>query len=642
MAQIEDVVILSVETGQAVKSVGELRSNVKAYREILKDAEIGSKEYQDAVKGLAENQNALRNAMHASTASLDEVTQAAKGMGESYNALVARMATLKEEFRSTSDAARRADLGKQIKSVNDQLKAMDAEQGNFSRNVGNYTNSVLDAFNKMGGGVSSVINPIKNVTGALQVMSQTPAVAILGLLASLLMKITSAMKSSEEGAQGLSKALAPLRAIGDAATRTLQALGDVVVGLVDKFGKLANSIFGVNEATKERIALAEQEAQLAGQSRETTMRNAEAERDAAELRAKAADKATYSAKERLEFLKQAGNLEKQISQRNYEDAKLNYEIIKQRNSLSKSSKEDLDKEAQAYAAMVNAERGYYEKVRSINAGIARAMKEDATSAANAVKAMKEAYDAPDFDAQLADDDSAEWLARQQREEERARAEADRALAQAVQKQAIRDEAARVQLEAEQALTAALKAEQEQQAADAQLAAEQMQKAWATSVQAVASVLSSLADVYEANADGSSKAEKRIKAIRIAAASISTIQGAVGAYMQSVASIPPPAGIITGIAQAATVTAAGLAQIAKMRSTSLDGTSATGTVSSMTSSAPVAVSAPSLPAATPTALATLATDTQTLNAIGSQRVYILASDIEASDNARKVRVQETTF
>lgn len=640
MAEIEEVTILRVDTGDSVRTIGQLREEVKQYRQQMNDAEVGSAEFTSALGKMTAAQDEIKRAMNEGKIALDQNADGTAALGKSYNALTAELANLRQAWKATTDQTERANLATRITGINDELKQMDASIGNYQRNVGNYTNSVLDAFSKMGGGVSGIINPIKSATGALQLMSQTPAVAILGLLATALTKVTSALKSSEANTQALNKALAPLRALGDAATRTLQTLGGVVVKLVEGFGKLAAAITGTNEATKERISLAEQEARLAQQTRETTVKNAEAERDAAELRAKAADRANYTAKERLDFLKQAGELEKQISQRAYEDAKAQYEIIKQRNALTQSSAEDLQQEADAYAAMVRAETGYYEKIRSINAGIARAMKEDASSAAKSVKEMKAAYEVPDFDADLAEDDSAEWLARQQRDEERARAEADRALAAATQKQAIADEAARVRLETEQALTDALKAEQERQAADAKAAAEQMQKAWMGSVQAVGAVLGSLADIYEANSDGSERAEKRIKNIRIAAATISTLQGAVGAYMQSVASIPPPAGIITGVAQAATVTAAGLAQIAKMRATSTSGEGATGTPSF--SSPSVAVSAPSLPAATPTALATLATDTQTLNAIGSQRVYILASDLEANDNARKVRINETTF
>lgn len=637
----DEVVILRVDTGAAVKSVADLRFNIAEYKKALNDAEIGTAEYKEALAGLTTNQNALRNAMHASTASLADVSKAAQGIGNSYNALVAQMAKLKEEFRSTNDVARRNELGAQIDGINTKLKNLDAQQGNFGRNVGNYTKSVVDAFSKMGGSVSSVINPIKAATGALDVMGKTPVVAILGLLATVLMKVVSALNSSEESTNALNKALAPLRVLGDAATRTLQALGDVVVKLVDRFTKLTNAIFGTNEATKERIQLAEREAQLAGQSRETTMKNAEAERDAAELRAKAADKATYSAKERLDFLKQAGELEKQIADRNYQDAKLNYEIIKQRNSLTKSSKEELDKEAQAYAAMVNAETSYYEKVRSINSGIARAMKEDATSAATAVKEMKDAYEVPDFDATLADDDAADWLARSEKAEAAMDKENAAIFANLTKQQEIRDEANAQRLAAEKAVTDAIAAEREKQKKADEEAAKNMATAWKQSVAAVADVMNSLADIYEANADGSAKAENKVKALRIASATISTIQGAIGAYMQSVATIPPPAGIIAGAAQAATVTAAGLAQIAKMRSTAIS-TSSTATATSAATFPSATASAPAQPIASPASLATLATDTQLLNKLNDQRVYILASDIEASNDARRVQVSETTF
>ena len=637
----DEVVILRVDTGAAVKSVADLRFNIAEYKKALNDAEIGTAEYKEALAGLTTNQNALRNAMHASTASLADVSKAAQGIGDSYNALVAQMAKLKEEFRSTNDVARRNELGAQIDGINTKLKNLDAQQGNFGRNVGNYTKSVVDAFSKMGGSVAGVINPIKAATGALDVMGKTPVVAILGLLATVLMKVVSALNSSEEATNALNKALAPLRALGDAATRTLQALGDVVVKLVDKFTKLTNAIFGTNEATKERIQLAEREAQLAGQARETTKKNAEAERDAAELRAKAADKATYSAKERLDFLKQAGELEKQIADRNYQDAKLNYEIIKQRNELTKSSKEDLDKEAQAYAAMVNAETSYYEKVRSINSGIARAMKEDATSAAKAVKEMKDAYEVPDFDATLADDDAADWLARSEKAEAAMDKENAAIFANLTKQQEIRDEANAQRIAAEQAVTDAIAAEREKQKKADEEAAKNMATAWKQSVAAVADVMNSLADIYEANADGSAKAENKVKALRIASATISTIQGAIGAYMQSVATIPPPAGIIAGAAQAATVTAAGLAQIAKMRSTAIS-TSSTATATSAAPFPSATATAPVQPIASPASLATLATDTQLLNKLNDQRVYILASDIEASNDARRVQVAETTF
>lgn len=641
MAEIEEVTILRVDTGDATVTIGQLREEVKRYRKEMNDAQVGSTEFAAALGKMTAAQDEIKKAMNDGKIALDQNADGTAALGKSYNALTAEMATLRQQWRATTDEATRASLGKQIKGINDQLKEMDASTGNFQRNVGNYTGAVLDAFGKMGGGIGAVINPIKSATGALQVMSKTPAIAVLGLLATALTKVTGALKSSEENTVALNKALAPLRALGDAATRTLQALGRVVVKLVEGFGKLATAITGTNEATKERISLAEQEAALAKQTRETTIANAEAERDVAELRAKAADRATYSAKERLDFLRRAGELERQIADRAVRDAKAQYDIIKQRNALTQSSTAELKEEADAYAAMVRAETLYHTRVREINSGIASAMKEDAASAVKAVKEAAQVYkDA--FGDEVVEDDALGAYERAQAKSDAQSAANAKLFEQLNARAAIREEAARVEVEAEQALTAALKEEQDKQAADAAEAAAQMRKAWTASVGAVADVIGSLADIYEANADGSTKAEERIKALRIASATISTIQGAIGAYMQAVASIPPPAGIIAGAAQAATVTAAGLANIAKIRATSLGGTSTSTAAPSFKGAAPVAALPVAQPSATPSALATLASDTQVLNSLGSQRVYILASDLEANDNARKVRINETTF
>ena len=403
--------VLEVDTSPAVKSIGELRNNIKELKKQLNEQDLSSPEgmakYGELLKELNANQNVLRDSMHATSSSWKELTEAATGAniafkdngelvsmeGVSYNALVHKLKDLTEAWRSTQDASERAKLGSQIKSVNDELKGMDESVGKFGRNVGNYIGAVdhlTAGLASMGKGAASIINPIKGVTAGLKTMSATPVVAILGLLASVLQQVMGAMKSSEANAQGLAQALAPLSALGDLATKVLQALGGIVVKVAEGFGKLTAAIFGTNEATEKRLELAKQEAQLAEQQRKTIIANAEAERDVAELRAKSSDKANYSAAERLRFLEQAGEKERQIAERALEDAKLQYEIIRDRNALTKSSKEELDKEAQAYADMVKAETAYYNQIRTINSGISRARKEEERDARNAAKAVKDA------------------------------------------------------------------------------------------------------------------------------------------------------------------------------------------------------------------------------------------------------------
>lgn len=394
--------IIEVKTGDAIKNIQDLKNNISALKEQLKTLNIGSTEYKETLNSLQENQAALRNAMYATSTSLKDVMNAATAANVSfddnnklvkketlsYNELVRELAILKESWRSTTDEATRADIGAKINNVNDRLKEMDASVGTYGRNVGNYVGSLnqfAQGFGSMGKGAQAAIAPIKAVTAGFKTLSTTPVIGILGTLASVLDIIIKNLKSSEENTQAMTAAMVPFQVIGDAVTKVLQALGKVVVGLVQGFSNLTQAIFGTNKATKERIRLAEQEKQLTEQTRQATILNAEAERDIAELKSKASQSEIYTAEERLHFLELAGQKEKEIAARALEDARLQYEITKKKNTLTKPSTEALQKEADSYAALVRAETEYYRSIQAINSGIASARREEARDARAAAK-----------------------------------------------------------------------------------------------------------------------------------------------------------------------------------------------------------------------------------------------------------------
>ena len=154
-----------------------------------------------------------------------------------------------------------------------------------------------------------------------------------------------------------------------------------------------------------------------------------------------------------------------------------------------------------------------------------------------------------------------------------------------------------------------------------------------------SILGSIADLYESDEKNSEKNANRIKNLRIAAATIDTISGAIGAYMQASETIPPPYGQIVGAAAAAAVTASGLAEIAKLKSTKVSGSAASDTPGT-----PAVASAPPLTTEVANVRSvTSSSEEDRLNQIASdQRVYILASDIEASQNQIKTQVAESSF
>lgn len=162
----------------------------------------------------------------------------------------------------------------------------------------------------------------------------------------------------------------------------------------------------------------------------------------------------------------------------------------------------------------------------------------------------------------------------------------------------------------------------------------------SSAGAISSILTSVADAYEASAGDSEAAAERVKGIRIASATIDTIAGAVGAFM-GITRDTGGWGIALAAIQAAAVMAAGIAQIQQIRNTDVSGGSSSSPSSGSMSAV---VPAPTLNTEIPTVrnLTGLSEEDRLNRMAEDQRVYILSSDIEASQNSRRVRVRESSF
>lgn len=432
--------VLKVSTLDAVKNVTDLKNNISELKRVIngwtetteedgkkvvktfEGLSIGSKEYQQAIKQLNENQAALRNAMHGTAASLEEVREAAKGASkeeieldattgklvtdndaalQSYNGLVKTLANLKEEWRATTDATERAALGEKINAVNNQLKELDASVGVYGRNVGSYQNIVDQLGNSLknlGTFAPNVSRGLGGITTGLKALSATPAIAILGLLARILEEVIKALKSSEEGVESVTAVFGAFSGIGDTVTAILQKVAEGAGWLARQFVNLLEKLNLVNDKMKEKQAIAKEEIRIAREQRDATMKNADAERDIAELRAKSVDKLKYSTQERIKFLEEANAKEAEIADRARKAAKDEYELIKRRNALTKSSAEDMKAEADAYAKMVAADTNYQKKIRENISQITAARQEAASEAKQRQKEQQDAARAR-FDAE---------------------------------------------------------------------------------------------------------------------------------------------------------------------------------------------------------------------------------------------------
>lgn len=708
----EIVRLVRIDTGDSVKTVAELKKYIKDLKDGIEGLDIGSKEYNDTLRALKEAQDAQRDSMHFGV----DTVKAAKG---SYNDLVHTMRELKEQWRATSDETERAKIGFQINDINNQLKELDASVGVYGRNVGDYSNKIQEAFVAMGSKAgAAAAGGVKKFKLGLDALSKTPVIAIIGIIITVLEKVVQKMKESEEGTKALSSAMSVLEGISTILGKYLEQFGKVVGWVADQVVKLLQKLKLYSGEMQAAQEITQKELALEEKRRTAIMRNADAEKAIAELRAKSVDEEQYNLKQREAFLREALALEEEKAKRDRDLAKDEYDLIVLKNSQLKSGSRDLRAEAEAYARMQGAETNYLaaqrKTTKEINALRRKQRNEDRADAKDAEKIAKD--EAAALNARLAlekdilsqelalldkgsaarldkslellekEHEIAEAKARQTIKDEDAlqkqlqllRVKYDRDWEQAVIKYEeesldardarVRDaydaemvmlkegSMARLALELElkeYELTHLHKYEEETEEAfqkrrnEAQAAyldtQRKMLEARVSMIQTwagnVSGLFGAVADAYEGFAADEEKAAEETKGIRIAAAMIDTISGAIAAFNSGVKSgIPAPYNMVLAAIQAATVTATGLANIAKLRAVNVKGGGSAGTVT------PAVVAAPPVVQQVPvTRTATTATEEERLDRMASkQRVLLVYSDVQEAAQYVEVVQGETEF
>lgn len=604
----ETITILKVGTEEAIRSVNDLKDNIKVLKQNLGELEIGTEEYQTTLEELKVNQNALKDAMYATTTSMADVAAAATGASKSYNSLVHQMAALKEEWRATNDEARRSELGAQIAEINQQLKDMDASVGNFQRNVGNYESGVtglVEKFDQFGGilkqmppTLGAAKESIGKVGETMQLVGKQPILGIIGLLAPTIIKITDALKDNETAMDAVKKVMASLQPIFDVFEMVLEKIAQGVAKVAEWFVTLLGES---GDTFKSIISGAVGVGNVLLQYLLTPIRTI------------------------VNAFKGLGKIIGDVFKGNFKDIKEDAEEawsgIKDSFVKGFSFKENFDlgkKVGEEFASGLGSSKDkVVEESEKIGEAVAESIENklmeidwDKVSAANAKRIAAEKKikeDAAKEQQELNDMVEADW--------EATNAEIDAYFEEMWKKQ------------------------EEDEKKQRELAQAKIDSMYAVA-NATSSVLGSLASMYEADEENAEKNAGKIKALRIAEATINTISGAIGAFTSAATNPGGIPGMIIGAANAAAVTAAGIAQIAKIRQTKVGSSGA-----SSASSAPSAVvSAPMVETSVPSVRSvTSATEEERLNQMAKdQRVYLVTSDVEAALDDSKVRVEESSF
>ena len=652
----ETIQIIRIETGEAVKSVNDLRENMKILKDRLGDLEIGTTEYQDTLEELKVNQAAVKDAMYATTASMDDLTKSATGTSNSYNSLVHRMASLKEELRATDVSTEQGkerfkELAAQINEVNDNLKDMDALQGNFQRNVGNYPGLMktfsgsLDALDK---GLKATAGGVGGLKDGFDALAVNPAFTILGIVVDLFGSLADTLKEDETSMAAVNKAGVSLEPVFKFLKGILEKVVNIVADLITKVSsfvqsnglipKIIDGVVGVGNAIfKFVVAPFKGVVEAIKVFKEQGVRGLgdAAKAFANEMKTGISFKSNYQAGESIVDAITAGIKDKK---KDVSDA--GKDVIK---PLKDGIDMELDKMIQELDKEMDNMIQELDKKQEDANKIANSIAQGRL--ANLDKAAKHQLELNDI---LVEDDreKAEKAYQIQLSANERRLAALEQFAQDALERGDLDayleyqqEAADLEVEIETNALREKKRLREQDAKDAKEKAKQQMEVMQSVASATSGILGSIADMYESDEKNSEKNANKIKGLRIAAATIDTISGAVGAFMQAAATIPPPMGAIIGGIQAAAVTAAGIAQIAKMKSTKVSG--------SASNSAPTAPAVTSAPVRTidiqQVRSVTSASEEDRLNQMASdQRVVLVMSDLEVKQNQSRVQVAEASF
>ena len=592
----ETITIFRADTGAAVKSIGDLKESIKFLKQELDQADIGTKEYADTLVQLQTQQAALKNAMHDTSYETDTqadafaaTAKAAKGLGTSYNALVRQMADLDQQFRATEDAAKRAQLGEQIKAINEQLKKMDEDRGKFGRNVGDYFNKTKEAMKSviqdLPSGLSVVKRGMDDVSKSMGLLSKQPILGIIALLAPLINKITDGLKDNKTALDAVKKLTDALKPVADFFAGILEKIAGWISKAVDyilelgqksgiEFKNIVAGAVGVGNAILQFIL--------------TPIRNV------------------------IDGAKAMGTVLQQVFKGQFKEAA---------QTAKAAVKEIGDNFRQGFDF-----KGNFEVGKKVGEEFAAGLKSTKRNAADAAKAV-------------GDEAKKELLKTwDDLEKERQHREALQAEARAMAAQEQKDINAII-LEDEKATTEAINTLMDEQIAKDLEAREEAEKTAQARIQALqqlagatSSILGSIADLYDENAAQDEAAAQKAKALRTAAAVIDTISGAVGAYMQTVKTLPAPWNIPAAAANAAAVLAAGYAQIRSINAVKVGGSSG---------SAGAVVQAPAFqPAVQRVRNVTGASEEERLNRMASDsRVVLVWSDAEAKMRERRVRIAE---
>lgn len=366
---IEKKIVIDVDAVKAAGGLDKLKESIKGVNKETKD--------------LNKETDELKNKQKANSTAFKTLDKFTGGLASKFVDLKTKTFDLVKGFGAVRVAIAATGIGALILLITSLTQAFTrSEEGQkkFKKILtvlGSVVDNVLDVFANLGETIiDTFLNPIdtlKSFSNSIKtyvIDKITTAIDGFGLMGSAIKKVFSGdfKGALDDAQQGFTK-LVDASPIGvlkdgvDAATESVIKFSAEVLKDARQAGQVADK-----RAKAEILA------------RNLLIERAEAERKIAELREKAADKENFTAQERIEFLKEAGAISEDLALKETKVARLKLEAKQVENSLAKSTTEDLNEEAQLKADLINKETQRLKLQKALTAEVTTATREAAAQA----------------------------------------------------------------------------------------------------------------------------------------------------------------------------------------------------------------------------------------------------------------------
>lgn len=441
----ENQIILDIQVNyeQAIAGIADFRSKIDDLTEAKKRLEAENKlldksDEEEAAQWM-ENQKQIEALNAELKREKDTVRELAKevqnGLKQdkekegSLRGLRAELSNTTKEFdalsRTEREGAKGRELADKINNITTELKEAEAATQRYYRNVGNYENAIQNALGAnskwftslqaisggMQGGFKNAVTGATQAVGAfgkqLLALLANPIVLIIAGIAAAFKLLSDAIQNNEENTDRMTKILAPFHRILELISNQLQMLAGMILSVVEAGGKMLSWVMNMmekvpvlgkyfaelNAEMRDSIDMEREAQAIRNEHRKEEVLQAKASLESQRLLTKAYDKANYSAKERLEFLRKATKIEQERADAAERLAKWELDWANRSAAISKNddkTNDDLAAKEAAYYQAQQQREALQTSLKQREGRLLAQIKSEENAAANAAKARGEA------------------------------------------------------------------------------------------------------------------------------------------------------------------------------------------------------------------------------------------------------------